>query len=122
MSHLSLTVGAQAGVHRTSVIRNGQMLGVAEQRSRGAVSSGSMQLLGEAKLQLFYNDGNNARARARLHMALAGPAYCVFVKWDCSVVQRNAWCVPCGPWPGLPALSAKQGRWAAQRCGVVTAA
>ena len=57
-------MGAQAGVHRTSVIRNGQMLGVAEQRSRGAVSSGSMQLLGEARLQLFYNDGNNARARA----------------------------------------------------------
>ena len=51
----------QAGVHRTSVIRNGQMLGVAEQRTRGTVSSGSMQLLGEAKLQLFYNDGNNVR-------------------------------------------------------------
>ena len=49
-------------MHRTSVIRNGQMLGVAEQRSRGAVSSGSMQLLGEAKLQLFYNDGNNVCA------------------------------------------------------------
>ena len=48
-------------MHRTSVIRNGQMLGVAEQRSRGTVSSGSMQLLGEAKLQLFYNDGNNVR-------------------------------------------------------------
>ena len=46
-------------MHRTSVIRNGQMLGVAEQRTRGTVSSGSMQLLGEAKLQLFYNDGNN---------------------------------------------------------------
>ena len=56
-----LFVCAQAGVHRTSVIRNGQMLGVAEQRTRGTVSSGSMQLLGEAKLQLFYNDGNNVR-------------------------------------------------------------
>ena len=66
-------------MHRTSVIRNGQMLGVAEQRSHGTVSSGSMQLLGEAKLQLFYNDGNNVRALLGHDVCLSGsqdtPAY-----------------------------------------------
>ncbi len=96
MSHLSLTVGAQAGVHRTSVIRNGQMLGVAEQRSRGAVSSGSMQLLGEAKLQLFYNDGNNARARAQLHMALAGP--CLLCARQVGLQCRSAKCMVRAMW------------------------
>ena len=50
-------------MQHTSVIRNGQFLGVAPRRNGATVSSGSlMQLLGEAKLQMFYNDGGKARA------------------------------------------------------------
>ena len=50
------------GVQHTSVIRNGQFLGVSPRRNGATVSSGSlMQLLGEAKLQMFYNDGGKAR-------------------------------------------------------------
>ncbi|CAL8471521.1 g11063 [Coccomyxa elongata] len=45
------------GIRETSVIRNGQYLGVSPRRNGKTVSSGSMQLLGEAKLQMFYNDG-----------------------------------------------------------------
>ena len=47
------------GVRHTSVIRNGQMLGVSDRRNgntHGSVQG--MQLLGEAKLRLFFNDGN----------------------------------------------------------------
>ena len=46
------------GVNDTSVIRNGAFLGVAPKRNGKTVSSGSMQILGEAALRLFYNDGN----------------------------------------------------------------
>lgn len=51
------------GVHNTSVIRNGQMLGVQHQRNGRVVSTTgaslkSMQMLGETKLRLLYNDGN----------------------------------------------------------------
>ena len=46
------------GVNDTSVIRNGAFLGVAPKRNGKTVSSGSMQVLGEAALRLFYNDGN----------------------------------------------------------------
>lgn len=46
------------GVNDTSVIRNGAFLGVAPKRNSKTVSSGSMQVLGEAALRLFYNDGN----------------------------------------------------------------
>ncbi|KAH7622044.1 hypothetical protein Ndes2526B_g02868 [Nannochloris sp. 'desiccata'] len=45
-------------IKHTSVIRNGQMLGVWERRSGRTVSTGSMAMLGEAKLVNFYNDGN----------------------------------------------------------------
>ena len=45
-------------VQNTSVIRNGQMLGVWERRNNKTVSIGSMAMLGEAKLVNFYNDGN----------------------------------------------------------------
>jgi hypothetical protein len=50
------------GIRDTSVIRNGQYLGVAPKRNGKTISSGSMQLLGEAKLQMFYNDGGRVRA------------------------------------------------------------
>lgn len=52
------------GVKNTSVIRNGQMLGVYERRNKNTVSSGSMALLGEAKLVNFYNDGNKGTGTA----------------------------------------------------------
>ncbi len=52
------------GIRETSVIRNGQYLGVSPRRNGKTVSSGSMQLLGEAKLQMFYNDGGRVRIRA----------------------------------------------------------
>ena len=51
-------------MQHTSVIRNGQYLGVAPQRNGKTVSSGSlMKVLGEAKLQMFYNDGGKVCAR-----------------------------------------------------------
>ena len=58
-----LTAHAQlardTGIRHTSVIRNGQMLGVSDRRNGNAHGSvQGMQLLGEAKLRLFYNDGN----------------------------------------------------------------
>ena len=49
------------GINDTSVIRNGAFLGVAPKRNNNTVSTGSMQVLGDAKLQLFYNDGNKVR-------------------------------------------------------------
>ena len=58
-AHAALARGA--GVHNTSVIRNGQMLGCAAQRNGNTVSSGSLAVLGEAKLQLFYNDGEKVK-------------------------------------------------------------
>lgn len=45
------------GIQRTSVIRNGHFLGVSPLRNGKTVATGSMQLLGEARLQMFYNDG-----------------------------------------------------------------
>ncbi len=48
------------GITNTSVIRNGAFLGVSPKRNGRTVSSGSMQVLGDAKLRLFYNDGNKA--------------------------------------------------------------
>ncbi|KAK9820188.1 hypothetical protein WJX72_007275 [[Myrmecia] bisecta] len=59
----------RVGVHNTSVIRNGQMLGVFDRRNANTVSSGSMHLLGEAQLQPFYNDGNKGTGSAE-EMAL----------------------------------------------------
>jgi hypothetical protein len=46
-------------VIHTSVIRNGQMLGVHERRNAKTISSGSLaSVLGEVSLTNFYNDGN----------------------------------------------------------------
>ncbi|GAB4818720.1 hypothetical protein N2152v2_005766 [Parachlorella kessleri] len=52
------------GVHFTEVIRNGQMLGVQDRRNARTVSTGSMNVLGEAALQLLYNDGNKGTGTA----------------------------------------------------------
>ena len=67
------------GIRNTSVIRNGQMLGVYERRNANTVSTGSAALLGEAKLVNFYNDGNKGTGTAsemslqqRQHIAVEG--------------------------------------------------
>lgn len=54
----------EIGVQNTSVIRNGQMLGVWERRNRKTISTGSMALLGDVKLVNFYNDGNKGTGTA----------------------------------------------------------
>ncbi len=58
------------GIRDTSVIRNGQYLGVSPRRNGKTISTGSMQLLGEAKLQMFYNDGGRVRALLLYILAL----------------------------------------------------
>lgn len=86
------------GITNTSVIRNGAFLGVSPKRNGRTVSSGSMQVLGDAKLQLFYNDGNKASAplclatscQAFAHMPLiALPLRC---GGGCKVVQQHQFC------------------------------
>ncbi|CAK0785256.1 hypothetical protein CVIRNUC_008462 [Coccomyxa viridis] len=79
------------GVNDTSVIRNGAFLGVAPKRNGKTVSSGSMQVLGEAALRLFYNDGNKGTGTAdemaleeRAALALEG---CVIA--DVAVVRPS---------------------------------
>lgn len=57
------------GVNFTSVIRNGQMLGVHERRNKNTVSTGSMALLGDVPLISYYNDGNRGTGSA-VEMAL----------------------------------------------------
>lgn len=57
----------EAGIRHTSVIRNGQMLGVHHRRNGNEVSTTGasakgMQLLGEVKLRMLYNDGNKVCA------------------------------------------------------------
>ena len=67
-----LQLARENNINFTSVIRNGQMLGVADRRNRNTVSMGSaagipgasMALLGEAQLTNFYNDGNKGTGTA----------------------------------------------------------
>ena len=54
------------GIRNTSVIRNGQMLGVHHRRNGNVVSTTGasvkgMQLLGDVKLRMLYNDGNKVQ-------------------------------------------------------------
>ena len=72
-------LGRETGIHNTSVIRNGQMLGVWDKRNKNTVSTGSATMLGEAKLVNFYNDGNKGTGTAaemslqqRQHIATEG--------------------------------------------------
>lgn len=67
------------GIKDTSVIRNGQYLGVSPRRNGKTVSSGSMQLLGEAKLQMFYNDGGRVRVLAPM-----AQVQCQMLLLDCN--------------------------------------
>lgn len=66
-------------IQHTEVIRNGQMLGVADRRNARTVSVGSMNVLGEAPLTLLYNDGNKVGLGLGLRRG-----------WDC----RPEECVP----------------------------
>lgn len=59
------------GIKNTSVIRNGQMLGVQHRRNANVVSTTGasvkgMQLLGEVKLRMLYNDGNKVRYTSKI--------------------------------------------------------
>lgn len=50
------------GIHRTSVIKNGEMLGISPPRNGKSVgSSQGLQKLGTVPLNLFYNDGNKVK-------------------------------------------------------------
>ncbi len=52
----------ETGIHRTSVIKNGEMLGISPPRNGKAVgTTQGMQKLASIPLNLFYNDGNKVR-------------------------------------------------------------
>ncbi|CAN1802291.1 Ribonuclease J [Linum perenne] len=52
-------LGKSTGVHHTTVIKNGEMLGVSHLRNRRVLSNGFIAL-GKEKLQLMYSDGDKA--------------------------------------------------------------
>ncbi|KAL8140861.1 hypothetical protein V2J09_006882 [Rumex salicifolius] len=52
-------LGKSTGVHHTTVIKNGEMLGVSHLRNRKVISNGFISL-GKENLQLMYNDGDKA--------------------------------------------------------------
>lgn len=63
MIYVHLQLARENGINFTEVIRNGQMLGVHDRRNARTVSTGSMNVLGEAQLTLLYNDGNKVSSR-----------------------------------------------------------
>ncbi|XP_011044176.1 PREDICTED: uncharacterized protein LOC105139443 isoform X2 [Populus euphratica] len=52
-------LGKSTGIHHTTVIKNGEMLGVSHLRNRRVLSNGFVSL-GKENLQLMYNDGDKA--------------------------------------------------------------
>lgn len=59
------------GIHRTSVIKNGEMLGISPPRNGKSVgSTQGMQKLDSIPLNLFYNDGNKVESFATLIRSL----------------------------------------------------
>lgn len=77
MKHHEL-IGKSTGIRHTTVIKNGEMLGVAPLRNGRVLSSG-FSVLGKHKLKLMYNDGERAFGTAadlcvdeRLHIAQEG--------------------------------------------------
>lgn len=64
------------------VIRNGQMLGIHERLNRNTLSTGSMSVIGEAKLVNFYNDGGRGTGTSQ-EMALPERASLAFEGWSC---------------------------------------
>jgi hypothetical protein len=111
------------GVNFTSVIRNGQMLGVHDRRNRNTVSVGSaagvpgasMALLGEAALTNFYNDGNRGTGTAgemaleeRQLLAVEGIVIAaVDVMRDAAMVRSVAEAAAPGAGPAALAAAAK---------------
>lgn len=89
-----MQLARENGVNYTSVIRNGQMLGVADRRNKNTVSIGSaagipgasMALLGEAQLTSFYNDGNKGTGEGR--GGAGGKAY--HCQGCCNLLARKA--------------------------------
>ena len=88
----------ECGVQHTSVIHDGQLLGVYNLRNNREVSRSSATLMGEASLRCFYNDGGNAtgdnieqRLAERLRVAdqgivIVSVQVCRAKKgWDCAV-------------------------------------
>jgi len=72
-------LASDIGVKRTSVIRNGEMLGVYDINKTNYVSMGSMQVIGRASLVPFYNDGefgtgthNEMQLEQRNRLAIEG--------------------------------------------------
>ncbi|KAF9605361.1 hypothetical protein IFM89_016914 [Coptis chinensis] len=53
------SLGKSTGIHHTTVIKNGEMLGVSHLRNRKVLSNGFISL-GKENLQLMYNDGDKA--------------------------------------------------------------
>lgn len=110
-------------VNFTSVIRNGQMLGVHDRRNRNTVSIGSaagipgasMALLGEAALTNFYNDGNKGTGTAgemaleeRQLLAVEGIVVAaVDVVRDAAMVRAVAEAAAPGAGPAAVAAAAK---------------
>eukprot|EP00252_Welwitschia_mirabilis_P011267 TRINITY_DN2535_c0_g1_i1.p1 TRINITY_DN2535_c0_g1~~TRINITY_DN2535_c0_g1_i1.p1 ORF type:complete len:875 (+),score=199.16 TRINITY_DN2535_c0_g1_i1:172-2796(+) len=71
-------LGKSTGIRHTSVIRNGEMLGVSHLRNRRVLSNGFVSL-GKGNIQLMYNDGDKAfgtasdlRIHERMKIALDG--------------------------------------------------
>ncbi|KAL4452436.1 hypothetical protein ABPG75_008098 [Micractinium tetrahymenae] len=111
------------GVNYTSVIKNGQMLGVADRRNKNTVSVGSaagipgasMTLLGEATLTNFYNDGNKGTGTAsemgleeRTQLAVEGIVIAaVDVLRDAAMVRAVAEAATPGAGPAELAAAAK---------------
>ncbi|PIA33711.1 hypothetical protein AQUCO_04000045v1, partial [Aquilegia coerulea] len=52
-------LGKSTGIHHTTVIKNGEMLGVSHLRNRKVLSNGFLSL-GKENLQLMYSDGDKA--------------------------------------------------------------
>lgn len=110
-------------VNFTSVIRNGQMLGVADRRNANTVSIGSaagipgasMALLGEAALTNFYNDGNKGTGTAsemgleeRQLLAVEGIVIAAIdVLRDAAMVRAVAEAASPGATPATQAAAAK---------------
>ncbi|KAJ7553257.1 hypothetical protein O6H91_06G089900 [Diphasiastrum complanatum] len=71
-------IGKSAGIRHTTVIKNGEMLGVSPLRN-GRVLSNGFAPLGKAEMKLMYNDGGKAfgtatdlRIEERMQLALEG--------------------------------------------------
>lgn len=95
------------GMPSTHVIRNGQMLGLAEKRNNATVSQSG--ILGEAALHLFYNDGNKVPPPL-LHLLVllllfSSSTLLLPAPWELEVRQQVAWTAGGGVVAELPAIA-----------------